>query len=503
MTVRTRLALSFALVAVLLLIPGLYAGSRIARLRDIAVDQQGRHAVASLALGRIQASLADLDRFQRSYLVTPDTSTRRAVDVTFRELRRQIGTLEGVGYGDVSAPLQRRIAGLEALDERMRVLVATGELRAASILFESMEALLNGSDAALDPVARAIDRRSGAAVEEARQIRTTATATTFAGIAAGLVLALVVAGWTTGALTGPLERLRAAMVGVEEGDLEAPEDLPYERDDEIGDVTRSFESMTRRLAELDRLKAEFLAVATHEMKTPINVITGYAALIEEEMESALTDHQRETLDGILEQTKTLTRLVNRLQEISRLEAGGFDLSFEEVIPGDLAEGIRRGFEIVAARREIDFSVRVDGGAPEYFWIDPDVFRDEVVGNLVSNALKYTDPGGEVDVRIAGDDDTARVEVVDTGPGIDAEHIPFLFDRYYRVKERARAVGSGLGLAIAREIAEQHGGSVTVESEPGVGSTFRVLLPPGPVARRGETFSEDDATVPRRSDDRRG
>src|SRR5690606_26222171 len=130
---------------------------------------------------------------------------------------------------------------------------------------------------------------------------------------------------TTTALTSPLRRVRSAMAEVAAGSFESPESLPYVRRDEIGDLARSFRAMTEKLAELDRVKAEFVSVASHELKTPLNVIAGYADLLSQDVYGPVSERQRPVLDTIREQTHAVARQVDQLLSISRIEAGGLSI----------------------------------------------------------------------------------------------------------------------------------------------------------------------------------
>ena len=131
------------------------------------------------------------------------------------------------------------------------------------------------------------------------------------------------------------------------GHYAPPRDLPYGGGDEIGDLARSFRGMTQRLEDLDRLKTEFVGVASHELKTPINVIQGYTELIEEELEGDLTQNQRDILDRIAEQTRSMARMVSRLMDISKLETGSYQMELEVVLVKDLLLGLVRGYELLA------------------------------------------------------------------------------------------------------------------------------------------------------------
>jgi signal transduction histidine kinase len=181
------------------------------------------------------------------------------------------------------------------------------------------------------------------------------------------------------------------------------------------------------------------------------------------------------MQRIGEQTRVLTRQVSRLMDISRLETGSYLIELERVALRDLIMGVERAFEIVALEKGVTLLAEVDPDAPQELVVDIDLIRDEVLSNLVSNALKFTPEGGHVWVRARGEEGGIVIEVTDTGPGIPPEHRPHIFEKYYQV-ERSRSLGSGLGLAIAKEMVEAHGGRIELVDREGPGTTFEVHLP---------------------------
>src|SRR5690606_16548630 len=213
-----------------------------------------------------------------------------------------------------------------------------------------------------------------------------------------------------GVLTHPLDRLRRAMSRVADGTFEAPADLPYDRTDEVGDLSRSFRTMTVRLAELERLKAEFVGSASHDLKTPISIITGYAELIHDELAGPLHKRHRELLRSLSEQSEVLQHRVDQLLELSRMEAGRIRLGLEEINVRHFAGEVLRSFQAPARMRDIRFDVQVHENAPPFLIGDPDVLRTDVMGNLLDNALKFTPPGGEVRVSLRPDGDRLSIEV---------------------------------------------------------------------------------------------
>lgn len=484
MTVRSQLVAVFAVMATVLLFPAGYAVIRLAELRDIAVEERGRHAAASLALGRLSAGLADLDRYERSYVAAPDSALRAAVRRTMSWLHRELEYLDAARYGSATEELRRTVARTAELTVEIDSLVAGGRLVEATEAFARLAPLVEEAEERLGSLAAAVDRRAQEDFERARVISDSARSAILAAIGLSLVVAVLLGGWATGTLTVPLRRLTRATAGVARGDFRTPESLPYDRPDEIGALAGSFRAMTERLAELDRLKAEFIGVASHELKTPINVIRGYADLIEEELTEDLTEHQREILRGIVEQAHVMSRLVSRLMDLTRLETGRYRLEVEEVHLEDVVTGLVRAFDVLSHREGIAIVTEILPSAPRILVVDVDAIRDDVLGNLVSNALKFTPRGGEVRITAWGEEHAdgtgAVIEVADTGPGIPEEHRPHIFEKYYQV-ERSRAVGTGLGLAIAKEVVEAHGGEIRLEPPGDAGARFRIRLPVRPAS----------------------
>jgi signal transduction histidine kinase len=270
----------------------------------------------------------------------------------------------------------------------------------------------------------------------------------------------------------------------------------HSRVDEFAKLAASFDEMTRQLAELDKLKAEFVSVASHELKTPINVLLGYVQLLEEGVYGKLTDKQQH-VTGVLEaQIKTLSRLVQQLLDVTRFEAGGGRLDVREIHLGQFLEQLENGFNVLADQRGVRFTVNMHEGIPELVYWDPDRMN-EVLGNLLSNAFKFTERGGEVELCVMPVDHSVHIEVRDTGAGISPAQLPRIFEKFFQADNQQAATqraGSGLGLAISRQIVEAHNGIIEVESTPGVGTTFTIVLPLRAMGRRSSFGTTLQAAV---------
>jgi signal transduction histidine kinase len=476
MSVRARLVLGFVIVTAALATPTLLATSSLSHLRRLAVEGRSGHASAVARLGRIQQGLAQLDRLERSFIATGDQALGRAAAEQVTSLAEDLRALQASPFPTAPVRLAETIDHVAALTRHVEGHVEAHRMDRATETFASLLAAFDVASAELAAVADSIDAMALRDARDAESTSATARAVTLAGLAVALLFALVVAGYTTHAMTRPLRKLSRASARIADGEFTIPDDLPYGRSDEIGELSTSFRVMTRRLAELDRTKAAFLGVVSHELKTPLNVIKAYAEVIEDELGPRASDGHKALIASVAEQAVVLSRRVSRLMDISRLEAGTYSLSVESTPIEDLATGLERLFERQASEKDIDLTVRVADSAPFDAVVDVDILRDEILGNLVTNAFRFAPPGGWVDVLIEGEPGGIVFTVTDSGPGIPEEHRPHIFEKYY-VVDRARAVGSGLGLAIVKEMVRLHGGLVTLEpSPPGCGARFRVSLP---------------------------
>jgi signal transduction histidine kinase len=267
--------------------------------------------------------------------------------------------------------------------------------------------------------------------------------------------------------------------------------IPARTMDEIGFLTGAFNKLVNRFGKAekayrqdlarayaaDRERAAFLAAVSHELRSPLNAVLGFADILMEEVDGPLTPSAREEVEQIRGSGAHLLTLINDILEFSALESGQLKLSRA---PVDLASVVH---EVVREARGLvgdkPLVVRVEGDLQVMARADARRIR-QVVGNLVNNAIKFTQRG-EVVVRVRSDGGMAEIAVTDTGPGISPAERALIFKEYKQARgERQRRRGTGLGLAIARRLVMLHHGSISVDSEVGRGSTFRVILPVGNV-----------------------
>ena len=285
-------------------------------------------------------------------------------------------------------------------------------------------------------------------------------------VLAGAVLLTVAA---ADRMARPIASLTDAARRMSNGDLGARADVGGGT--EIGTLGAAFNDMAESIQAEDRARRTLTTDVAHELRSPLANLRGYLEAIQD----GVVEPDEATVASLHEETALLQRLVDDLQQLSLAEAGRLNL---ERLPTDLGDLVER---TIAAHRAAAANVGVDllaSATPGIVHpVDPDAIR-RILNNLVANAVRHTPPGGTVEVAASAESGAVLIEVIDSGEGIAAEHLPHLFDRFYRADpSRTRSTGgSGLGLAIAQELARAHGGDLSVISTVGKGSTFRLSLP---------------------------
>jgi two-component system phosphate regulon sensor histidine kinase PhoR len=228
---------------------------------------------------------------------------------------------------------------------------------------------------------------------------------------------------------------------------------------------------------VEKTRRDFIANVSHELRTPLTSVQGYAETILDSR--SLPENLREFVEIIRKNASRMSRLTEDLLVLARVESGELKLNFQIVMPQELLEEAVQTFQEIAASRGIELSVM--NTASSAVWVDRDAIH-QVFTNLIDNALKYGDQGGKVLVGACETEEGVQFYVRDFGSGIPSEHLPRLFERFYRVdKARSReSGGTGLGLAIAKHVVRAHSGNIRAESELNHGSTFYFILPRQPV-----------------------
>ena len=479
MTLRARLALGILVISILLLVPLLLATRAMEQVGEQTELLRAQDFAASNVLDQLRSASDDFSNAELALGVdtTPAEAFPRVTSALDR-LARLSDSLRAVGFGEQAPAVAATAAELRHLSEReLSALLARETSRAEALSADSIPPVLDQVSQSLRAIELLVARRTASRVDAAAELVQRSRDRTAVAFALAAALAVLIAALLTWAIGRPVRALEEGMARVAGGEFDHPLRIPETRNDEFGRLAQSFATMTRQLTELDKLKAEFVSVASHELKTPINVITGYVQLLQDGVFGPVPDPQREVLGTIGRQADTLTRLVRQLLDISRFEAGAGKVEPRPFVLWDFVRELERAFRVLAHQREVQLRITRADDVPDRVTWDYDRMN-EVLGNLLSNAFKFTPRGGRVELAIDASGDRVLLEVKDSGAGIAAAQLPRIFDKFYQAdnQESASAKGTGLGLAITKTIVEAHGGTINCESTPGVGTTFIIDLP---------------------------
>lgn len=287
-----------------------------------------------------------------------------------------------------------------------------------------------------------------------------------------LLLTSMVGGWVFRRIGTPMADIMAAADSVAGGDLSVRvrENTPGE----LGQLARSFNHMIAELERAEQQRRNLTADVAHELRTPLHIIQGNL----EGILDGVYEPSRENITATLDETRLLTRLISDLQTLSLAEAGQLPLHKVLFSASDLLSDVATSFAAQSTDLQVNLRVETRGDADRLgLYADPDRM-DQVISNLVANALRYTPAGGTVTLWAEPLPGGVRLGVEDTGEGIPTDDLPYIYDRFWRgdrSRTRSDGASSGLGLAIARQLVQANGGKIYVESLPGFGTRFTIEM----------------------------
>jgi signal transduction histidine kinase/DNA-binding response OmpR family regulator len=452
------ISIGFGLAILSLLVAG--AASYRALVRFDESSQWVVHTLTVVAdLQNAAADLSAAEKYQRAYLLTGDEGYTRASAAAARDLNARLAEVQNL-VADNPAQANRIVQIQSLVAKRLDLLRQGIDRRSANGLGAGVDWVRSGQG---QQVSEEVLQLLSAAEAEENHLLAARRDTADATSAKARVLLMIGGTLSLGLLIcvfGLLRRQIAIRVASER---------------KIELQNRELEQRNREVERANELKSEFLASMSHELRTPLNAILGFSELMLGESAGPLSEKQKRWLTHIRVGGKHLLQLINDILDLAKIEAGRVELHAE---PFPVASALP---EVISNLRHLAMEKRIvleDDISPELSVAADRVRFKQILYNLLNNAIKFTPEGGVVRVLGAADGAMARFTVSDTGIGIRSQDLELIFDEFRQVGESSRGVreGTGLGLAITKRLVEQHGGTITVASELGVGTQFTFTLP---------------------------
>ncbi len=457
----------------------LYALIQLKQLTAMSTEMASYHYPAVESSKRLLGSLYAQLNSEKKYMATKDGAFLTNFNEEVEEFQRSLQHLRSQESSPQGLLLLQETGRL--LQERL-VIFHDEFHRVNAKTLTTVPGYENRRDALLDRMSSSIqsyidlhEARVSVGVSESRASAVQAEAVIQQLILVALVFGLGLAGIASYTILRPLRELEGHIKQIGQGNFGTP--LQINGPAELKDLVDTVNWMGTKLQEIDDMKAEFLAHVSHELRTPMASVQEGTHLLLDEIPGPLTQEQRTTLRIMADSSRRLIRLISTILDLSKMEAGMMEY---RIVPVDLkrvAEISINKVRLLADSKHVQLLME---NAGERIWVKADAPRiEQVLDNLLSNALKFSPEGGVVKLQMKPEPQAGILEVAvsDTGPGIAADDLPYIFERFYqgRTKAKQSSIGSGLGLALAKRVVEAHRGRIWIESEISKGTTVRFIL----------------------------
>ena len=458
----------------------IYALFQLRQLTAMSTQMASYHYPAAESAKRLLGSLYAQLNSEKKYLATRDHTFLTNLTEEVGEFQRSLQLLRGQESSSQGLKLLQETD--ELLKERVKLFqdeiqIAQGKGKIRQADPESdirRDALMDRMSFSIQGYIDLHEARVSVGVTESRASAAQAEAVTEQLVLVALVFGLGLAGIASYTILRPLRQLQGHIKQIGQGNF--GESLQIKAPAELRELVDTVNWMGIKLQEIDDMKTEFLAHVSHELRTPMASIQEGTHLLLDEIPGPLLQEQRTTLRIMADSSRRLIHLISTILDLSKMEAGMMEY---RIVPVDLqriGEVSINKVRLLADSKHVQLVLENIG---ERSWVKADASRlEQVLDNLLSNALKFSPAGGVVKVQLKPDLQAGVLEVVvsDTGPGIDPDDLPHIFERFYQGRTKGKhTAGSGLGLALAKQVVEAHGGRIWIESEKGKGVTVRFIL----------------------------
>ncbi len=474
-----RIVLTSLIIIVVMAGVNLYALFQLRQLTALSANMATHHYPAIESTKRLLTVLYAQLNSEKKYLAVRDATFLQHFDEEVEEFHRGLQTLEAQELTSQGLQLLDDIKYLQ--QERLTTFHTELETSpaypgATSAVYEGRrDALMDRMSAKLQQFIDLHETGISVGVIRSRESSAQAEAVTEQLVLLALVFGIALGGFASYTVLRPLRQLQSHIKQIGQGNFRTS--LNIRAPSELRDLVDAVNWMGTKLQELDDMKGEFLAHVSHELRTPMASIQEGTHLLLDEIPGPLVQEQRTTLRIMADSSRRLITLISTILDLSKMDAGMMEY---RIVPTDLKRvtdiSVNK-VRLLADAKHVQLVVEVPA---QRVWVKADGLRiEQVLDNLLSNALKFSPEGGIVKVLMKPDlkAGVLEVSVSDAGPGIQAEDLPYIFERFYqgRTKTKHATPGSGLGLALAKKVVEAHGGRIWIESEAKKGTTVRFIL----------------------------
>ena len=464
-----------------------YALFQLRQLTALSANMATHHYPAIESAKHLLIVLYAQLNSEKKYLVVRDATFLRHFDEEVDEFQRGLQTLERQELTSQGINLLNNIKYLQ--QERLTMLHEKLESKASSRALPS-ESYEDRRDVLMDRISATLKQfidlhETGISVGVIRSQESSAKAevVTEQLVLLAFVFGITLAGFASYSILRPLRQLQSHIKQIGQGNFRAS--LNIQAPSELRGLVDAVNWMGTKLQELDDMKEQFLAHVSHELRTPMASIQEGTHLLLDEIPGPVTQEQRTTLRIMADSSRRLITLISTILDLSKMNAGMMEY---RILSTDIKRVTDMSVRKVQLLADAKYVQLVLESPAQPVWVNADAFRiEQVLDNLLSNALKFSPEGGIVKILMKPDSKAGvlEVSVTDGGPGIQAEDLPHIFERFYqgRTKAKHAAPGSGLGLALAKNVVEAHGGRIWIESEAKKGTAVRFVLL---LAQAGET-----------------
>ena len=482
-----RIVLTSVVIIAVMAGVNLYALFQLRQLTSLSANMATQHYPAIESAKRLLGVLYAQLNSEKKYLAVRDATFLQHFDEEVDEFHRGLQSLETQELTPQGIQLLQDTKHLQ--QERLMIFRAELEHGGSSSVVPSVgyegrrDALMDRITATLQHFINLHETGISVGVSRSRESSAQAEAVTEQLVLLALVFGIALAGFASYTVLRPLRQLQNHIKQIGQGNFRTS--LNIRAPSELRDLVDSVNWMGTKLQELDDMKGEFLAHVSHELRTPMASIQEGTHLLLDEIPGPLSQEQRTTLRIMADSSRRLITLISTILDLSKMDAGMMEY---RIVPTDLKRVTDMSVNKVQLLADAKHVQLLLEAPAQRVWVKADALRiEQVLDNLLSNALKFSSEGGIVKLVMRPDQRAGvlEVSVTDGGPGIQAEDLPYIFERFYqgRTKAKHATPGSGLGLALAKKVVEAHGGRIWIESEVKKGTTVRFVLP---LTKPGET-----------------